>query len=142
LDGGGLEKTSPDTTKTISFSNEVDIREFISYTPTISSATIANLPDCDYTFYDNNGIISTESKQYLYITIDPNAIQDLISASNLEAITGGFIVKVTYKNNTLSIKIPISDTETKTIFLGAQSQLSANIKVYGYDVNNRIINAI
>lgn len=134
--------------RTISFSNEDTIQEFISYTPSqskgeVKTPTVKDIYDgFDYTFFDmHNGLSTSAVNDYSYIVINPynmTLTQGQIDATN----GGGVIVKILYKSDVIQFQIPSYDTKPKTVFLGKKSTSLPFIKIYGFDRMNRIINTV
>ena len=166
LDKNVIDAKKDISKKTINYSssenlNEVDLSGMSGSYYSLDRFNINQIDqlDFDYSFSEyNSALASDNDSNYSVLTLKFDLIKNYIETkanlgldyyvkiNEVLSVGGGFICKIISKNQSIRFKVPILDVSEKKIFLG-QFPLeivnvissTSSIKIYVYDVENKII---
>jgi predicted phage tail protein len=166
LDNNIIDVRSGVSKNTINYSSSENITEVdltgmqgSYYSLDRKSITQIGQLDFDYSFSESESALQDDSSDnYAVLTLKFDTIKNYIDTQaslnnkyyvkvdQILSSGGGFICKIISKNQSIRFKVPITNAEQKTIFLGKFPEEVSNvvssassIKIYIYDVENKII---
>ena len=166
LDNNIIDVRSGVSKNTINYSSSENITEVdltgmqgSYYSLDRKSITQIGQLDFDYSFSESESALEDDSSDnYAVLTLKFDVIKNYIDTQaslnneyyvkvdQILSSGGGFVCKIISKNQSIRFKVPITNAEQKTIFLGKFPEEVSNvvssassIKIYIYDVENKII---